>query len=128
MNWIRKGTIGLLLTGLFTEGFAQAPAVATHQFSIKQSIDFADQHNAQVKNALLDLQIQEQSNKAATAAALPNLSGNVASTYFRDIPVQSFPNFISQATYSVLQQEGVKDGNGNPIVSPNDFGFISAPF
>ncbi|HEY0678138.1 MAG TPA: TolC family protein, partial [Chitinophagaceae bacterium] len=30
--------------------------------------------------------------------------------------------------YGVLEEEGVKDGSGSPIVSPNDFGFIQAQF
>ena len=42
--------------------------------------------------------------------------------------MQSFPNFISAATYGVLTQEGVKDGNGNTITAPTDFGFVQAQF
>jgi outer membrane protein TolC len=59
---------------------------------------------------------------------LPNISGSIDINYFPKVPVQSFPNFISMATYGVLEEEGVKDGNGNPIVSPSDFGFIQAQF
>jgi len=42
---------------------AQQPATTTssparHEFTLQQAIDFADKNNVQVKNALLDLQIQ----------------------------------------------------------------------
>jgi outer membrane protein TolC len=38
------------------------------------------------------------------------------------------PNFISPATYQVLINEGVKNGNGTSISMPNEFGFIAAQF
>ena len=64
MNRIRKGFAGLLLTTfIFTNGHAQTQLPEVHQFSIKQAIDYAYAHNAQVKNALLDLQIQQQTNR-----------------------------------------------------------------
>jgi outer membrane protein TolC len=46
------------------------------------------------------------------------------------VPVQSVPNFISAATYGVLVDEGVKDGNGNPIALPNggNFGTLALAF
>ena len=128
MNRITKGALLLQLTCLAAGVFAQAPSGSTHEFSIQQCIDFAHAHNAQVKNALLDLQIQQESNRAVTAGALPTVNGSLGTTYYLDVPVQSFPNFISAATYAVLVQEKVKDGNGVPIKSPSDFGFISAPF
>jgi outer membrane protein TolC len=45
-----------------------------------------------------------------------------------NIATQVIPNFISPATYQVLIDQGVKDGNGNPIHMPADFGYISAQF
>ena len=127
MNRIRKNILAILLSNVFAGVYAQAPP-AVHEFSVQQCIDYARQHNVQVKNALLDLQIQEQTNKSITAGALPTLSGSAGSTYYFHVPSQTFPNFISQATYSVLVAEGVKDGNGNPIQAPSDFGFINAAF
>lgn len=99
-----------------------------HALSAKESVAYAMKNSAQVKNILLAIQIQQQSNKEVTSAALPQISGSVDVNYYPKVPVQSFPNFISAATYGVLEQEGVKDGNGNPIVSPSDFGFIQAQF
>jgi outer membrane protein TolC len=44
------------------------------------------------------------------------------------VATQVIPNFISPATYQVLIDQGVKDGNGNPILMPDNFGFIAAQF
>jgi outer membrane protein TolC len=38
------------------------------------------------------------------------------------------PNFISPSTYQVLINEGVRNGSGNAIQMPADFGFIEAQF
>jgi outer membrane protein len=108
-----------------------APAQHTRQiyaFSIQDAVAFAEKNNVQVRNSLLDYQIQEQTNRNITAAAYPQLNGTLGSTYYPDIPVQSFPNFIAAATYGVLTQEGVKNGSGQPIQSPADFGLITAGF
>lgn len=50
-------------------------AQTKHEFTGLQCIAYAKQNNVQVKNALLNLKIQEQSNRAITSAALPNISG-----------------------------------------------------
>src|SRR4029078_862241 len=105
-----------------------ARAQQMNAFSVKQAVDYALKNSAQVKNALLDIQIQRQTNKEITAAAFPQITGNVNANYNPAVAVQTFPNFIGAATYGVLQQEGVKNGNGDPIVSPADFGLIQAQF
>jgi outer membrane protein len=123
--WLTNSiAIGLLL--LSGNVFAQQK----NEFSVKQAVDYGMKNTVQVKNALLDVKIQEQVNRQITSAAYPQISGSIGTTNFIDIPVQSLPNFISPATYQVLVNEGVKDGSGNTIVMPNasDFGTISAPF
>lgn len=109
-------------------GVQQAQAGQTYSLSIQEAIAFADKNNVQIKNALLDYQIQEQTNRNITSAAYPQLNGSLGATYYPNVPVQSFPNFISAATYQVLTQEGVKNGSGQPIKAPADFGLIAAPF
>lgn len=94
-------------------------AQTVNQFSAKQAVDYGVKNSVQVKNALLDIKIQEQTNREITAAALPHLNGSVSSTHYFNVPITSIPNFISPATYSVLVDEGVKNGNGTPIVVPN---------
>jgi outer membrane protein len=116
---------GKILLLLLLAGQAGAQ---NHQFSVQQAVDYARRNSAQVKNALLAIQIQKQTNREITAAAFPQVNGNIAAGHNPNVAVQQFPNFIAAATYGVLQAEGVKDGNGNTIVSPADFGFIQAQF
>jgi hypothetical protein len=47
-----------------------------------------------VKNALLSVQIQKQSNRGVTAAALPNISGTMGLTDYIDIPTSLIPGEI----------------------------------
>jgi len=101
---------------------------ARHEFSVQQAIDYAKKNNMQVKNALLDVKLQEQVNREVTANAYPHINGSLGTTYNPNVATQVIPNFISPATYQVLIDEGVKNGNGNPIVMPGDFGFIAAQF
>jgi outer membrane protein TolC len=126
---LRAGSLALLLLVTGYGAWAQADTSGTnHAFSIQQCVEYARKHNVQVKNALLDYQIQQQTNRQITSAAYPQLNGSLGTTYYPNVPVQVFPNFIAMATYGVLENEGVKDGNGVPIKSPSDFGFIQAAF
>lgn len=99
-----------------------------YAFSVLEAVAFAEKNNVQIRNSLLDYKIQEETNRNITSAAYPQLNGNLGTTYNPKITVQSFPNFIAQATYGVLTQEGVKNGSGQPIQSPTDFGLITAGF
>lgn len=105
-----------------------ATAQQRHDLTVQQAVDYAMKNSVMVKNALIDVKIQEQTNRDITSAAYPHLNGSIGATYNPNIAVQSFPNFIGAATYGVLEQEGVKNGSGVPIVSPADFGFIQAQF
>jgi outer membrane protein len=110
---------------LITDASAQDSAF---KFSVKQAVDFANKNNFQVKNALIGIDLQKQTNREVTAAAYPQLNGSAGANYFPNVAVQSFPNFIAAAAYGVLVQEGVKNGTGSPIIAPNDFGFVEAQF
>ncbi|MDB5203189.1 MAG: TolC family protein [Ferruginibacter sp.] len=122
----------IMKTGIFTATLLLIATIATSQtvneFTVQQAVDYAQKNSIQVRNALVDLNIQKQTNREVTASAFPQISGSAAVNYFPNVAVQSFPNFIAQATYGVLQNEGVKDGSGNPIVSPSDFGVVQAQF
>ena len=94
-NKIRKAiSLAVILFPLVM--VAQQPAATTssparHEFTLQQAIDFADKNNLQVKNALLDLQIQEQTNREVTSAALPQVSGSGSFTYNAKLPVTLLP-------------------------------------
>jgi len=65
-----------------------------HDFTIQQAVDYARRNNAQVKNALLNVQSQKQTNREITAGALPNITGTVGLTDFIDIPTSLIPGEI----------------------------------
>lgn len=118
---------------LFAPGFlmAQPPDTAKatrHAFSVQQAVDYALKNNVNVKNALIDVQLQEEQNREFTSNAYPHINASLGTTYNPSVATSVLPNFISPATYQVLIDQGVKDGNGNPIQMPNDFGFIAAQF
>lgn len=82
----------LLALGLRAQqpsGAAGAPAM--HDFSVAQAIDYASKNSVLVKNALLDYQIQVQSNRATTSQALPQVTGNLGWTDYVKIPTTLLP-------------------------------------
>jgi outer membrane protein TolC len=107
----------------------QLKAQEKHAFSLQQTVDYGLKNAIAVKNALIDVQRQHQTNREITAAAFPQVNGSVSGTHFFNIAVQTLPNFIGPATYQVLEDEGVKNGNGQPITQPaGGFGNIVAQF
>ena len=65
--------------------------ISKHELSVQQAIDYARKNNVQVKNALLNVQIQEQTNREVTSAALPQISANGSYTYNAKLPVSLVP-------------------------------------
>lgn len=118
----------LLQAQLPSAGKQDTTAVPRHAFSVQQAIDYALKNNVNVKNALEDLLYQEQVNREITSNAYPKINASLGTTYNPNVATQVIPNFISPATYQVLVDEGVRNGNGNPIQMPGDFGFIAAQF
>jgi outer membrane protein len=82
----------------------QSPPI--HDFSISQAIDYAAKNSVIVKNALLDYQIQEESNRATTSQALPQVSGSLGFTQYTQVPVTPipggfFPGTVAGKVYTV---------------------------
>ncbi|MBK8495500.1 MAG: hypothetical protein IPL50_11085 [Chitinophagaceae bacterium] len=119
------GIIPVVFTLVIISTAAKAQKV--HSFTVQQAIDYAKQNSVHVKNALLDILIQKQVNRDVTSIALPQVNGAMSVTKNINIPVQVVPDFISPATYKVLVDEGVRDGNGQPINYPAG-GFGNLPF
>jgi outer membrane protein len=63
----------------------------TNAFSARQAVDYALQNATQVKNALLDIELQRQSNKEITAAAYPQINGNASLIDYLSIPTSLIP-------------------------------------
>jgi len=133
MKRVRNSRRALLLIIFFLPIglLAQPPGnikMTKHEFSVQQAVDYALKNNVNVKNALVDVQLQVEQNREFTSNAYPHINASLGSTYNPNVATQVLPNFISPATYQVLIDKGVKDGNGNPITMPDDFGFLSAQF
>lgn len=62
-----------------------------HEFSVQQAVDYASKNNVQVKNALLDVRIQEQTNRDLTSAAYPQINGSFSMSDYLKIPVSLVP-------------------------------------
>jgi len=86
--------------------FAGQAQTTIHRFSAKEAIDYASKNSVMVKNALLDYQIQQQSNRATTSQALPQLTGSLGLTDNLQIPTTLIPGeFVGQpaGTFVPLQ-------------------------
>ena len=84
-NKILTVAIGLLLSG----GSLQAQQV--NNFTVQQAVDYAKKNNVQVKNALLDYKIQQQTNREITAVAYPQLNASGTFNDFLNIPTSLIP-------------------------------------
>ena len=69
-----------------------------YAFTAKQAVDYALQNAVQVRNALLDVESQQQTNKGITASALPQINGSVALTDYLSIPTSLLPGEIFGGT------------------------------
>jgi outer membrane protein len=124
-NWLSKAALAAVAVIVSNTGWAQQ----ANNFSVKQCADYGMKNSVQVKNALVDVKIQEQFNKEITSAAYPQVNGSLSMNYFPAIAVQTLPDFISPSVYGVLVDQGVKDGSGNTIKFPaGGFGNVAAKF
>lgn len=101
--------------------------VKRHEFSVEQAIEYAKKNNAQVKNALLDIEKQSQVNREVTANALPQVNGSFGYSYNPAVQKQLLPDFITASIYNVLVDEGV-NGSSGPVQYPSRIGFLEFPF
>jgi outer membrane protein len=62
-----------------------------HAFSIQETLDYAKKNNVQVKNALLDVLIQQQTNREVTGGALPQIKASGSIVYNAKLPISLIP-------------------------------------
>jgi outer membrane protein TolC len=86
-------TFILWLTGLllYQQSMAQNTSPNINKFSVEQCAAYAAKNNVQVKNALLAIQVQKETNRGITAAALPSITGSAGLTDYINIPVSLVP-------------------------------------
>ncbi|MCH5716917.1 TolC family protein [Niabella hibiscisoli] len=80
-------TVALLLIVFAQTTFSQQ----THQFTLQQALEYAQKNNVQVKNALLDIKLQEQVNREVTGTAFPQINGSADVTDNLKIPFSIIP-------------------------------------
>lgn len=78
----------LLLLGGYTYGQTK------NEFSVKQAVEYSLKNSFTVKNALLDIKIQQQVNRQYTAMALPQISSYITSNHYFDIPTSILPGEV----------------------------------
>jgi outer membrane protein TolC len=86
MRTIQKIMLLLCCLGS-SKGFAQQ----VNAFSAKQAVDYALKNSVTVKNALLDIQVQRQTNKEITAMAFPQVTGNISINDYLSLPTSLIP-------------------------------------
>lgn len=106
----------------------KADTKATHSLTAAQAVELALKQRTEILNAQLDIRNQEAVNKEITGSALPQVksTGSVQKNFL--IPVTVLPDFISPSVYGVLNNEGVKDANGNVIQVPTNYATFPAQF
>ena len=66
-----------------------------NSFTVQQAVDYAKQNSVQVKNALLDYQVQKQTNREITSAAYPQISASGSFNDYLVIPTSLLPAEIA---------------------------------
>jgi outer membrane protein len=105
--WRGLAALILVLLAINTQAQQNPPAgsarqgsnaeAVTHELSVKEAIDYSAKNSVYVKNALLDYQIQQQSNRATTSQALPQITGALGVTDNIQIPTTLIPGeFLNQ--------------------------------
>ena len=65
-----------------------------NEFTVKQAVEYATKNAVAVKNALIDIQIQKQTNNEITALAYPQVSAGGTLNNFLTIPTSLLPGQI----------------------------------
>jgi outer membrane protein TolC len=84
----------LLVTVFFASAAFAQEQKTVHAFSLADAVNYAQKNNVQVKNSLLDIDIQIQTNREIASAALPTIGSNLSATNFLTIPTSLLPGQI----------------------------------
>lgn len=91
----------LVLLALVNIAFAQK----RYELSVKEAVELAFNNVVSVKNAALDLQIQQAQNREITGQALPQLAGTASLNRYLQLPKILFPDASETGIYNVLIKE-----------------------
>src|ERR1043165_4738634 len=94
--------------------FTQLKAQQRYELTVKEAVELAFKNLADVKNAELDYQIKQAQNKEVTRQALPHSNGDIGANHYLQLQKILFTDGTGSAIYSILKEEGVKNGAGMP--------------
>lgn len=99
----------ILLPGIYS--FSQKK----YEMKVKDAIEMALTNLTDIKNAEIDVELQLAQNREITGQALPQITANAGINKYLELPLILFPDASSTSVYQILKNEGVKNGNGQPI-------------
>lgn len=119
-----------LLSGIAINSFSQqaTPNNQAFNFSVADCINYAYNHQHNVINSNFDVKSANYHVKEIIGQGLPQITGTASFQDYLKSPTVLFPDFITPLTYGVLVKEGIKDGNGKPIVVPAGAGLVPVNF
>lgn len=100
---------------MFTLVFLAVVNIASSQkkyeLTVKEAVGLAFNNVTEVKNAALDLQIQQAQNNEITGQALPQLAATASLNRYLQLPKILFPDASETGIYNVLKREKLVDEN-----------------
>jgi outer membrane protein TolC len=98
------------------------------KLSLNEAVETAIKNAIEIQNLKLDEAIQLAQNNEIKGSALPQITADGQLTYYTNVPQIPFPS-SDISIYQVLEKEGVRDNNGNPInVGNASFGIQAVSF
>ncbi|HEX8334797.1 MAG TPA: TolC family protein [Segetibacter sp.] len=104
---IRIKPMPLLFMLLLTLFSVAATAQNRYELTVKDAVDLAYKNVVELKNAQVDYRIQEAVNKETFGRALPQISANLGTQYYLQLPQILFPNAAEAGIYNVLIRENL---------------------
>lgn len=93
----------VFLSLIINNSFAQK----RYELTVKEAVELAFNNVTDVKNAALDVQIQQAQNNEITGQALPQISGTASINRYLQLPKILFPDASEAQIYSILKKENV---------------------
>ncbi|MFI5136255.1 MAG: TolC family protein [Sphingobacteriales bacterium] len=112
-----------LMCAAALNGFAQQapPDSQKYNFTVADCVNYAYEHQHDVKNANLDVESAGYHVKEIVGQGYPQINASAAFQDYLKSQVVLFPNIPKELLQGLISQ-GVKDGNGNTITMPLKIG------
>lgn len=96
---------GWLFTLMFLSIINVSFAQKRYELTVKEAVELAFNNVTTIKNAALDIKIQQAQNNEITGQALPQVSGTASLNRYLQLPKILFPDASEAGIYSVLKNE-----------------------